>query len=170
MLFNIHWLGAAAALVLAAVGPANAAHDASAEMRDRNGQSVGVVMLRQTPYGTLLHARLSNMPPGTHALHVHAIGNCEPPFKLAGPHFFTTSGQQHGLLNKVGAHPGDLPNIHVPTSGSLHVEVLARDINLGDQVFDGDGSSIVIHAGPDDYMTDPAGAAGPRIACGIIHR
>ena len=49
MVFKIHWLGIVATPVLAAAGPASAAQDASAEMRDRNGQSVGVVMSRQTP-------------------------------------------------------------------------------------------------------------------------
>jgi len=33
-----------------------------------------------------------------------------------------------------------------------------------------DGAAIMIHAGPDDYKSDPAGAAGGRIACGVIAR
>ncbi len=63
-----------------------------------------------------------------------------------------------------------VPNIHVPASGELEIEVLNALLVLDGQLFDADGASIVIHDGPDDYVTDPAGAAGPRIACGVIER
>ena len=65
-------------------------------------------------------------------------------------------------------HAGDMPNIHVPASGALEIEVLNTLLRLDDALFDEDGAAIVIHEGPDDYVTDPAGAAGPRIACGVI--
>ena len=65
-------------------------------------------------------------------------------------------------------HVGDMPNIHVPESGALEIEVLNAHLMLDAVLFDDDGAAIVIHEGPDDYITDPAGAAGPRIACGVI--
>ena len=34
----------------------------------------------------------------------------------------------------------------------------------------GDGAALVIHDGRDDYTSDPAGSAGKRLACGVIHR
>ena len=65
-----------------------------------------------------------------------------------------------------------MPNLHVPASGELTVEVLNAAITLEkgkpNSVFDADGSALVIHAGKDDYKTDPAGKAGDRIACGVI--
>ena len=67
-----------------------------------------------------------------------------------------------------GLHVGDMPNIHVPESGSLEIEVLNTLLKLDASLFDADGAAIVLHAGPDDYKSDPAGAAGGRIACGII--
>ena len=156
-------------LAIAAFQPAAAADRAHAAMKNAKGESVGEVSLRRTHHGTLLHARLSNLAPGAHAFHVHTIGKCTPPFKSAGGHF-NPGGKKHGFDNSEGMHAGDMPNIHVPASGSLEIEILNTFLELGPALFDGDGASIVIHAGPDDYRTDPAGAAGLRIACGVIRK
>ena len=162
-------LFAGIALAGAAIQSAGAAGQARADLMDPQGMSVGEIALSQTPQGTLLHAKLRNLPPGAHAFHVHAVGKCEPPFKSAGGHF-NPEGKKHGILAAEGMHVGDMPNIHVPTSGELEIEILNARLKLDAGLFDSDGAAIVIHAGPDDYMTDPAGAAGPRIACGVITR
>ena len=157
-----------AGMALAATSQtASAADQASAAMMNANGESVGAVTLRETPQGTLLHAKLENLPAGAHAFHVHTVGKCEPPFKSAGGHFNPT-GAKHGIDNAEGMHAGDMPNIHVPESGALEIEVLNTQLRLDASLFDEDGAAIVIHDGPDDYVSDPAGAAGPRIACGVI--
>lgn len=153
--------------LVAATHAASAAEQASAAMMNANGESVGAVTLRETPQGTLLHAKLENLPAGAHAFHVHAVGVCEPPFKSAGGHF-NPGGAKHGIDSAEGMHAGDMPNIHVPESGALEIEVLNTQLHLDASLFDEDGAAIVIHDGPDDYVTDPAGAAGPRIACGVI--
>ena len=155
---------AAAALVFQQV---EAAELARAEMMDAQGGSVGVVEIRQTPHGALLHARLENLPAGAHAFHVHSVGDCIPPFKSAGGHF-NPGGAKHGFDAADGMHAGDMPNIHVPESGRLEIEVLNVLLVLDETLFDDDGASIVIHEGPDDYVSDPSGDAGGRIACGII--
>ena len=159
-------IAAGAVLAAAALQPA-LAETARAVMKNDVGESVGEVTLRQTFQGALLHARLSNLPPGAHAFHVHTVGKCEPPFTSAGGHF-NPDGKEHGFDNAKGMHAGDMPNIHVPASGNLEIEILNALLALGPDLFDSDGSAIVIHAGPDDYRTDPAGDAGPRIACGVI--
>lgn len=160
---------AGAALAAAAFQTAGAADQARAAMANANGESVGEVVLSRTPHGTLLHAKLTGLPPGAHAFHVHTIGKCEPPFKSAGGHF-NPDGVKHGILAEDGVHAGDMPNIHVPESGALEIEVLNTFLMLDTSLFDDDGAAIVIHDGPDDYKTDPAGAAGPRIACGVIEK
>jgi Cu-Zn family superoxide dismutase len=170
MLSKIYLVVVVAALVLTATATANAADRAVAEMRDQTGQRVGTVTLMQTSNGTLLYANFDRLSPGVHAFHVHGIGNCKPPFKSAGPHFFNVPGEKHGLIDETQPHAGDLPNIYVPATGNLELEVLAPNVSLNETVFDNDGSALVVHEGPDDYRTDPAGAAGPRTACGIIHR
>ena len=69
-------------------------------------------------------------------------------------------------------HAGDMPNLHVPQSGDLSVEVLNAAVTLEkgkpNSLFDDDGSTLIIHAKADDYKSDPAGNAGGRIACGVI--
>jgi superoxide dismutase, Cu-Zn family len=104
---------------------------------------------------------------------VHETGQCNPPdFKSAGGHF-NPSKKKHGWFNPEGFHLGDLPNIHVPESGVLEMEVLATKAGLHngqDMMLDEDGAALVIHEGKDDYHTDPAGDAGSRIACGIIEK
>ena len=165
------FIGLLAGVALAAVTfqTAGAADRARAAMANANGESVGEVVLSRTPHGTLLHAKLTGLPPGAHAFHVHTVGKCEPPFKSAGGHF-NPDGVKHGILAEDGVHAGDMPNIHVPESGALEIEVLNTLLTLDASLFDDDGAAIVIHDGPDDYKTDPAGAAGPRIACGVIEK
>ena len=65
---------------------------------------------------------------------------------------------------------GDMPNLRVPENGKLVIEMLNPFVSLrGDRaLLDQDGSALIIHAGVDDYITDPAGNAGDRIACGVV--
>jgi len=143
---------------------------AHADLRNAQGQKVGAATLEQTPHGVLITVDLQGLPPGTHAFHIHAVGKCDPPFKSAGGHFNPTH-KHHGILNPAGMHAGDLPNIYVPENGKLKFDVFATAVTLGkgpNSLFDADGSSLVIHAGADDYKSDPAGDAGARLACGVI--
>jgi superoxide dismutase, Cu-Zn family len=165
-----HTVGVSALLATALVRP-TAAQTGNALLKDANGQDVGIVSLLQTPAGVLLKLSLKGMPSGEHAFHVHAVGKCEPPsFDSAGPHF-NPSNVHHGIMVGPG-HAGDMPNLHIPTTGSLEVELLneaiTTDTTKPNSVFNSAGTAVVIHGGKDDYMTDPAGNAGNRIACGVI--
>lgn len=108
---------------------------------------------------------------GEHAFHIHAVGSCEgTDFKSAGGHF-NPHGKKHGKKNPEGAHAGDLPDLAVGPDGSGSLETLAAEVTLGEgpnSLLDADGSALVIHAKPDDGVTDPAGNAGDRIACGVV--
>ena len=154
--------------LIALTAPASAADQATAVLKDADGKEVGKVTLIAVPTGVLLAVDLTAMPPGDHGFHIHAIGKCEAPsFKSAGGHY-NPEEDEHGLLNDAGPHAGDMPNIHVPASGKLRVEVLNQSVNLGMGLLGGKGTAIVIHQGADDYISNPAGDAGPRIACGVI--
>jgi len=162
-------VGAAAGLLAVASLPASA-EMANAALKDRSGKAVGDVDLQQAANGVLLKLSIKGLPPGERAFHIHAVGKCEAPFDSAGPHF-NPGGHKHGALSGPG-HAGDMPNLHVPQSGELTIEVLNTAVTLEkgkpNSLFDGDGSSIVIHDKADDYKTDPTGNAGDRIACGVI--
>lgn len=147
------------------------AQTAKASLKDAAGKDVGQVQLTQTPQGVLLKLSLKGAPAGDRAFHIHAVGKCEPPFTSAGPHFNPAS-HKHGIEAKEGSHAGDMPNLHIPAGGELVVEIANPMISLvkgqPNSLFDADGSAIVIHAGADDYKTDPTGNAGDRLACGVI--
>jgi Cu-Zn family superoxide dismutase len=167
------FLGAisAAALLAGAISmPAQSAEMANTQLKDHSGKPVGDVDLMQTPAGVLIKLQIKGLTPGEHAFHVHAVGKCDAPFESAGPHF-NPGNHKHGILSGEG-HAGDMPNLHVPQSGELSVEVVNSAISLEqgkpNSVFDNDGSALVVHAKADDYKSDPAGNAGDRIACGVI--
>jgi Cu-Zn family superoxide dismutase len=146
---------------------------AGAELKNGEGKSVGGAEFRQTKQGVLLSLRITGLPAGLHAVHIHATGKCEAPgFTSAGGHF-NPLGAKHGLKNPDGPHAGDLPDLLVNKDGTGRYEVLTQSVTLGagkHSILEGEGRAIVIHATADDNVTDPAGNAGDRIACGVITR
>jgi superoxide dismutase, Cu-Zn family len=144
---------------------------AGASLKDKDGKDVGVATLIQTGDGLRIAVTGYRLPPGMHGLHIHAVGECQPPdFASAGGHFNPT-GRQHGRLNPAGPHAGDLPNMEVAASGEGGIDVTTKAVTLEpgpSSLLGGKATSIVVHAAADDEKTDPAGNSGGRIACGVI--
>lgn len=138
---------------------------ASATLIDTLGNTVGFAKLVERPDGTiLLTVHASGLTPGAHGIHIHAVGACSPDFGAAGGHF-NPGGHTHG------AHAGDLGNITANPAGQANMTgvVIQFTLSAGPlSLFDADGSALVIHAGPDDLVTDPAGNSGARVVCGVI--
>lgn len=131
------------------------------------GQQIGTVRASQTSGGVTIAISASGLPHGLHGVHVHAVGRCDAPkFESAGGHW-NPAQRHHGLNNPEGPHAGDLPNITVSSSG-IALETLVLSHASFAELADADGSAFVIHAGPDDYMTDPSGNSGARIACAVL--
>jgi len=159
---------------LASYGQASA-QTAKAEVRNAQGEMLGTLTLAQEPDGVRTTMEASNLPPGFHGFHVHAVGKCEAPFTSAGGHF-NPGGQNHAH------HAGDLPNLLVNADGRAFMVVKTARLKI-EELFDADGSALIIHADPDNHANIPAryrpdadastlatGDAGGRIACGVITR
>lgn len=142
---------------------------AVADLITANGQSVGRATATAVGGDIRLVVEGRNMPPGMHGAHVHTVGRCEAPtFETAGGHWNPTT-RQHGMENPAGPHAGDAPNLDVQSDGSGTLTFTLPGGTF-DGLFDGDGSAMMIHAGPDDMKTDPSGNSGGRIACGVFRR
>lgn len=134
---------------------------------DASGQTIGTVRAWQTAGGVSFKIDARGLPHGVHGIHVHPIGRCDPPdFSTAGTHW-NPSGREHGLNNPKGPHDGDMPNVTVAANGVLQETVVLPKATMG-ELLDADGSSIMIHAGADDYVSQPAGNSGTKIACAVI--
>ncbi len=169
-------------LVLAAavgsVTPAPAAASkarAVAHLIGRDGGGAGTISFAATSHGVLIDYDLKGLTPGVHAIHIHTSGNCDPKtaFTSAGPHFSPDPTKMHGFMAKHSPHAGDLPNEYAATDGTLRASAISNAFSLGNgkkSIFDRDGASIIVHARGDDYISQPAGNSGDRIACGVIMR
>jgi len=151
---------------------------ALAEMRDTQGNTIGVVSLVEVEDGVQINTQIEGFDMAVtegqrdeHGFHIHETGNCQADdYSSAGGHFNPTKAG-HGLLDPDGPHAGDLPNLWVEADGSADYRLTTDLITLqaGDRsVFDEDSSAFIIHEGTDDYHTDPSGASGSRLACGVI--
>jgi Cu-Zn family superoxide dismutase len=144
---------------------------AEAILKDKDGKQVGSATFIQTPEGVRIALTGYRLPPGSHGVHIHAVGRCEPPeFTTAGAHF-NPGNKQHGQANPAGPHAGDLPNLVVGASGEGGLDITTKAITLtpGPNSVVGDKpTSLVVHANADDGKTDPTGNSGGRIACGVI--
>lgn len=136
------------------------------------GKQIGTAVFEQTPNGVLITVDADGLPPGEHGFHIHETGVCDPAagFKTSGGHF-APRGHQHGLKVAAGPHAGDMPNQYAGSDGKMHAVVLDPNVTLEtgiDSLIDADGSALVIHAGADDYTSQPTGDAGSRLACAVI--
>lgn len=169
-------LASAAMLIVAISGcatpTANQKALATASIVHSDGSPAGTASIRANGNGLALTLDLKGMPAGEHGMHLHTTGACDGPgFTSAGGHL-NPAGHKHGSLNPAGKHLGDLPNITIAANGTAHLTT-ALDGNAADletALFDSDGTAIVVHATADDYMTDPSGNSGARIACGVFKK
>ena len=166
-------LGALALSPTAASAQAENLPTATATVHNADGEELGTVIFTATPSGmTHVAIKLEGLPSGAHGFHVHETGVCDAAdgFQSAGGHY--AGDKEHGVLVEGGPHPGDFPNIHVAPDGVVVVQYFTDQLSVGSEgenpLADEDGSAVMVHAGPDDYESQPAGDAGSRIACGVI--
>lgn len=140
----------------------------SAPFLTPTGANVGNVTMTQQADGMVrVQANVQGLLPGVHAMHVHQFGQCTPTFGAAGEHANPTN-VGHG---NAGPHAGDLPSITVNADGTGSFDGMTNQFTItpGDlTVRDTDGSAVIIHANPDDEVSQPGGKADGRIACAIV--
>ena len=145
---------------------------ATATLRQANGAPAGTAILTRAGDSLTLSIALAGLPAGEKGMHLHMVGKCEAPaFTSAGGHL-NPHGKQHGSQNPAGSHLGDLPNVMIDSNGAgaSSAQLAGTAAALEPILFDADGTAIVVHAGADDYKTDPTGNSGARIACGVLTR
>ena len=155
-----------------AAGPSGA-HHADGTFIDATGSEIGSIHLVEDAQGFVhVNVKVEGLSTGLHGIHIHAVGSCAgPTFASAGGHY-NPLVRQHGLENPNGPHAGDLPNLVVDAEGQGSLNARTDRVTLTSgvaTVLDGDGSAFIIHANPDDQVTDVGnGGSGPRIACAVI--
>jgi superoxide dismutase, Cu-Zn family len=142
-------------------------------IKTSTGEDAGTATFQQNKNKLVIKVNLKNLPVGEHAVHIHAKALCDAPdFKTAGGHF-NPETKQHGTLNPMGHHAGDLPqNIMIGEGhvgqATFKVDYLSLDPASPNSILANGGTSIMVHEKADDMKTDPTGNAGNRIACGVI--
>lgn len=147
--------------------PVEGGAKAVAMLRTAQGAEAGRASATEVAGGLRFAVEVAGMPAGTHGVHVHTTGRCDAPdFTTAGGHWNPTQ-MKHGSMNPQGPHQGDIPNLEVGADGRGTVAATVPGATMAG-LMDQDGAAFVVHAGPDDLMTDPAGNSGGRIACGVF--
>ena len=118
--------------------------------------------------GLLLYVEVESLTPGGHGIHLHSVGACSPDFKASGGHINTGDEAARPAQPRRRSRTGDLPNIYAAADGTARAEIFTTLVRPWTTLLDDDGSAIVIHAQPDDHITQPIGGAGDRVACGVI--
>ena len=162
-------LAVAAIALPALAGPASV----TVPILGPQGEAMGSATLTEGPRGVLVRVEAKGLTPGWHGLHFHEKADCSSAdFKSAGGHMHDAMPVAHGLLNLAANETGDLPNLFAGADGVANAEVFSTLVSLGPEgrgrLLDADGSAMVIHASPDDHLTQPIGGAGARVACAVI--
>lgn len=132
----------------------------------KDNQIRGIVVFTKVPDGIRIVADVDGLTPGEHGFHIHEFGECKGDGASAGAHFNPTK-KPHGGPTNPERHAGDMGNLVADENGHAHYERVDQVI-----AFEGTnsilGRSVIVHADRDDYVTQPTGASGAKIGCGII--
>lgn len=132
-----------------------------------NHSVAGIVRFTQVSAGVYVSATVEGLTTGKHGFHIHELGDCSAPDATSAGGHFNPEGQPHAGPDQAERHVGDLGNLEADESGRAHYERLDDQLSLGGEhsIL---GRAVIVHAAEDDLTTQPTGAAGGRVACGVI--
>jgi Cu-Zn family superoxide dismutase len=157
----------------AAMGGAPVGPGAVANLEPTKGNAVrGNVTFTQSGDKVQVTAKVTGLKPNAeHGFHVHEKGDCSSGDGMSAAGHFNPAGKPHGNAHGGGErHAGDLPNLKADASGNASASFEATGISVGSGAADIVGKGLIVHRDPDDYKSQPAGNAGPRLACAVIAR
>lgn len=148
---------------------------ARAKLVDAAGNYAGTATLAQDTASGLVYVGVTVFDPiltaGLHGIDIHSAASCDGQTFASAGDIFNPLNKQHGLANPNGPQAGDLPNISVNSNGSGDLEAVSNLFTLSagtTSILTTTGTSLVVHAGTDDQMTDPTGNSGGGVLCGVI--
>jgi len=131
-------------------------------------QANGVVRFIQEGDHVVVRARVAGLTPNReHGFHVHEKGDCSAPDATSAGAHLNPDGKPHGP-QAAAHHAGDLPSLKADATGVAETSFEVKGALLGTGAGDLIGKALIVHADPDDYLTQPTGNSGKRIACGVI--
>lgn len=162
----------AVCLALAAAGAVQAATSAQVELKPTQGSAVsGTVSFKQQDGKLTIDAEVKGLAPGVHGFHLHEKGDCSAPDGTSAGGHFNPGSQQHGDPAHAAHHGGDFGNLTADASGKavLKLSVPTSQISLDDGAAGNIvGRGLIVHADADDFVTQPTGNSGKRLACGVV--
>ena len=140
-------------------------------MSSKSGSNVsGTISFVQGEKEVKMNVNLKGLTEGVHAIHLHQNGDCSSDdAKSAGEHSDPTS-EDHGEWGDDMHHSGDIGNLEVDAAGNASLEFSTDKWCIGcdDETRNIVGKGVIVHATADDFTSQPSGAAGARVACGVI--
>jgi superoxide dismutase, Cu-Zn family len=145
---------------------------AVANMEPTKGNTAaGTVAFAQRGDKVMVSARFRGLQPNTeHGFHVHEKGDCSSGDGMSAAGHFNPGHAGHGIHHGADHHAGDMPNVKSDASGNANAQFEVAGIAVGQGPADIVGKAVILHRDADDYQSQPAGNAGPRLACGVIRR
>lgn len=146
------------------VGPRSAV----AQLNPTQGSNAkGKVSFTKVDNGIRVVADISGLTPGKHGFHIHEKGDCSAPDATSAGGHFNPYSTPHGAMNADQRHVGDFGNLVADEKGNAHADFV--DVRISFQGLASIlGKAVIVHAQPDDLVSQPSGNAGARVACGVI--
>ncbi|MDB6111348.1 MAG: superoxide dismutase copper/zinc binding protein [Pedosphaera sp.] len=133
----------------------------------RGSKTIGTVTFTPVTDGVRVVAGMTGLAPGLHAFHIHENGDCSAPDASSAGGHYNPTGMPHGGPGSMNRHIGDMGNFAADANGEAHLDFVDTHLTLSGP-YSIIGHALIVHAGADDYVSQPAGNSGPRVACGVI--